>query len=100
MFELRCLLDDARDELCAQTGQTRYKICTRCGKNYDEYFKDGCKKHREYFLGGGGGLMEDQWVCCRQQSADSPGCFPCEHIDQIRSFVEDPRYGTSTWQPP
>ncbi|CAF2442374.1 unnamed protein product [Rotaria sp. Silwood2] len=99
IFELRSLLDDARDALSVQTGVERYKICTRCGQQYDDYSKDGCKKHSAYFLGGGGGLLEDQWVCCRQQTADSPGCIPCEHIDQPRVFVEDPNYGTSTWKP-
>ncbi len=99
LFELRSLLDDARDALSAETGDTRYKTCTRCGQQFDNYSKDGCKKHAEYFLGGGGGLLEDQWVCCRQQTADSPGCIPCEHIDQPRVFVEDPRYGTSAWKP-
>ncbi|CAF3451486.1 unnamed protein product [Rotaria sp. Silwood1] len=99
LFELRSLLDDARDALSAKTGVARYKTCTRCGQQYDDYSKDGCKKHSAYFLGGGGGLLEDQWVCCRQQTADSPGCMPCEHIDQPRAFVEDPHYGTSTWKP-
>ncbi|CAF1121320.1 unnamed protein product [Adineta steineri] len=98
LFELRSLVDDARDALSAETGIARYKICTRCGQQYDDYSKDGCKKHAEYFLGGGG-LLEDQWVCCRQQTADSPGCIPCQHIDQPRIFVEDPRYGSSTWKP-
>lgn len=98
-MELRSLLDDARDAVHLQTGQQRYKICTRCGQQYDEYFKDGCKKHNAYFLGGGGGLLEDHWVCCRQQKSDSPGCVPCVHIDQPRTFTEDPDYGTSTWNP-
>lgn len=98
LSELRCLLDDARDALCAETGQQRYKTCTRCGKTYDEYAKSGCKKHAEYFLSFGG-LMEDQWVCCRQQTADSPGCIPADHIDQPRVFVEDPNYGSLTWNP-
>lgn len=91
-------MDDARDALSEDTGQTRYKTCTRCEQNYDEYNKDGCKKHAAYFLGGGG-LLEDQWVCCRQQTADSPGCIPCQHIDQPRIFVEDPTYRSSTWKP-
>ncbi len=99
LFELRSLLDDARDALSIETGNARYKTCTRCGQQFDDYTKDGCKKHAAYFLGGGGGLLEDQWVCCRQQTADSPGCMPCEHIDQPRTFVEDPRYGSSTWKP-
>jgi len=98
LFELRALLDDARDALSAETGKARYKTCTRCGQQFDDYSKDGCKKHAEYFLGGGD-LLEDQWVCCRQQKADSPGCMPCEHIDQPRVFVKDPDYGTSTWEP-
>ena len=99
LFELRCLLDDARDALSDESGTARYKICTRCAQQFDDYSKDGCKKHYAYFLGGGGGLLEDQWVCCRQQTADSPGCVPCEHTDQVRVFVEDPNYGTSQWQP-
>ena len=99
LFELRSLLDDARDAQSLQTGQRRYKTCTRCRQQFDEYAKEGCKKHSAYFLGGGGGLMEDQWVCCRQQTADSPGCVPCDHTDQTRVFVEDPQYGTSTWRP-
>lgn len=98
LVELRYLLDDARDALCTETGQERYKTCTRCGQIYDEYSKAGCKKHSSYFLGGGG-LLEDQWVCCRQQTADSPGCIPADHIDQPRVFFEDPDYGSCTWQP-
>ncbi|UJR23954.1 hypothetical protein I4U23_026922 [Adineta vaga] len=97
LFELRTLLDDARNALSEQTGKTRYRICTRCGQQYDDYSKDGCKKHAEYFLGGGG-LMEDQWVCCRQQTADSPGCRPCEHIDQPREFITNSQ-GCSGWKP-
>lgn len=98
LSELRSLLDDARDALSAETGNARYKTCTRCGQQFDDYSKDGCKKHTAYFMGGGG-LLADQWVCCRQQMADSPGCRPCEHIDQPRTFVLDPHYGTSTWKP-
>ena len=98
LFEIRSLLDDARDALSIETGKPRYKTCTRCDQQFDEYFKDGCKKHSEYFMGGGG-LLEDQWLCCRQQTADSPGCRPCEHIDQPRVFVEDPRSGLSAWKP-
>ncbi|CAF1651887.1 unnamed protein product, partial [Adineta ricciae] len=60
LFEMRTLLDDARDALSKQTGEARYKTCTRCGQQYDDYSKDGCKRHAAYFLGGGG-LLEDQW---------------------------------------
>jgi hypothetical protein len=98
LFELRSLLDDARDALSTETGNARYKTCTRCGQQFDDYTKDGCKNHSAYFMIGSG-ILEDQWVCCRQQTADSPGCTPCEHIDQPRTFVEDPRHGSSTWKP-
>ena len=97
LLELRMLLDDARDALSAQTGQQRYKTCTRCGQQFDEYTKGGCHKHRSYYLGGT--IIEGRWVCCRQQQRDSVGCEPCDHLDQKRVFIKDPNYGTWTWEP-
>ncbi|CAF4316179.1 unnamed protein product, partial [Rotaria sordida] len=97
LFELRCLLDDARDAISAETGQSRYKTCTRCNQQFDEYTKGGCKNHRAYYVGGN--IIEGRWVCCRQQEKDSPGCDPCDHTDIVRVFTQDPSYGTWTWQP-
>lgn len=97
LFELRSLLDDARDAISTETGQTRYKTCTRCTQQFDEYTKGGCTKHRAYYMGGT--IMEGRWVCCRQQAKDSPGCESCDHTDATRTFTQDPSYGTWTWQP-
>ena len=97
LFELRSLLDDARDALSHQTGQMRYKTCTRCQQQFDEYTKGGCSKHRAYYVGGT--IIEGRWVCCRQQNRDSPGCETCDHTDVTRVFTQDPSYGTWTWQP-
>ena len=44
LFELRSLLDDARDVIYANTGQSRYKTCTRCNQQFDEFTKDGLQK--------------------------------------------------------
>ena len=97
LFELRSLLDDARDALSAQTGQERYQTCTRCGQQFDEYTQGGCHKHRAYYVGGK--IIEGRWVCCRQQQKDSVGCEPCDHTNVKRVFTRDPRYGTWTWEP-
>lgn len=97
LFELRSLLDDAREALSNQAGKSRYKTCTRCNQQFDEYTKGGCKKHRAYYMGGT--ILEGRWVCCRQQAQDSPGCEPTDHIDSARAFTQDPSYGTWTWQP-
>ncbi|CAF3536488.1 unnamed protein product [Rotaria socialis] len=69
LFELRCLLDDARDAISAESGQSRFKICTRCSQKFDEYTKGGCKNHRTFYMGGT--ILEGRWVCCRQQARDS-----------------------------
>ncbi|CAM2713202.1 unnamed protein product [Rotaria socialis] len=98
LFELRCLLDDARDAISAESGQSRFKTCTRCGQKFDEYTKGGCKNHRAYYMGGT--ILEGRWVCCRQQERDSPGCDSCDHTDVNRVFTVDPSYGTWTWVPP
>ncbi|CAF3837158.1 unnamed protein product [Adineta steineri] len=97
LFELRSLLDDARNALYNDTGQNRYKTCTRCNQQFDEFTKGGCKKHLAYYMGGT--LLEGRWVCCRQQATDSPGCEPCDHTDAVRIYTENPDYGTSTWEP-
>ena len=98
LYELRSLLDDVRDAISSESGQTRYKTCTRCNQQFDEYTKGGCKKHRIYYVGGT--IIEGRWACCQQQSKDSPGCNPCDHTDAARVFTRDPSYGTSTWVPP
>lgn len=97
LFELRSLLDDARDALSAERGQVRFKKCTRCGQDFDEYTKGGCHIHRSYYLGGS--IIEGRWVCCRQQQKDSPGCQASDHTDAKRVFTKDPSYGTWTWEP-
>ncbi|CAF3804533.1 unnamed protein product, partial [Adineta steineri] len=97
LFELRSLLDDARDALYNDAGQNRYKTCTRCNQQFDEFTKGGCKKHLAYYMGGD--LLEGRWVCCRQQANDSSGCEPCDHTDAVRIYTENPDYGTWTWEP-
>jgi hypothetical protein len=97
LYELRSLLDDARDAISAEAGQNRYKTCTRCNQQFDEYTNGGCKKHRAYYMGGT--ILEGRWVCCNQQAKDSPGCETCDHTDETRVFTQDPSYGTWTWQP-
>jgi len=97
LFELRSLLDDARDAIYSDAGQTRYQTCTRCNQQFDEFTKGGCKKHRAYYMGGS--LLEGRWVCCRQQGTDSPGCEECDHTNVARVYKEDPSYGTWTWEP-
>lgn len=97
LYELRSLLDDARDAISADAGQNRYKTCTRCNQQFDEYTNGGCKQHRAYYMGGN--ILEGRWVCCNQQAKDSPGCEACDHTDATRVFTQDPSYGTWTWQP-
>ncbi|CAF3792845.1 unnamed protein product [Rotaria socialis] len=82
LFELRCLLDDARDAISGESGQSRFKICTRCSQKCDEYTKGGCKNHRTFYMGGT--ILEGRWVCCRQQARDSLGCNSCDHTDITR----------------
>jgi hypothetical protein len=97
LFELRSLLDDARDAVYSEAGQSRYKTCTRCNQKFDDDTKGGCKKHRAYYMGGN--ILEGRWVCCRQQASDSPGCQPGDHTDVAREFTQDTYYGTWTWIP-
>jgi hypothetical protein len=97
LFELRCLLDDARDAMSEQAGKARYTTCSRCNQKFDEYSKNGCKMHRLYYMGGN--IIAGRWMCCRQQAKDAPGCEPCVHIDVARVFTQDPNYGTWTWVP-
>ena len=97
LFELRRLLDDARDALSIEKGEARFKKCSRCNQDFDEFTQNDCKKHRAYYMGGT--ILEGRWVCCRQQAKDSPGCQPCNHTDVKRVFKQDPRYGTWTWEP-
>ena len=47
----------------------------------------------------GGTILEGRWVCCRQQTSDSPGCEACDHTDVARVFTQDTYYGTWTWLP-
>jgi hypothetical protein len=98
VIELKNLLDDAMDDVAEMTNTQRFKECTRCKKKYEENNKSGCKKHRAYYLGGGG-LMEGKWVCCSQQKENSIGCHDTDHIDQARVWFQDPDYGTYTWKP-
>jgi hypothetical protein len=97
VFELRSLLDDARDAISAEAGQTRYKTCTRCNQQFDEHTQGGCTQHRIYYMGGT--ILEGRWMCCRQQATDAPGCVPCDHTDAVRTFNQNPDYGTWTWEP-
>jgi len=52
LFELRSSLDDARDTVYVEAGQSRYKNCTRCKQQFDDNTKGGCKTHRAYCMGG------------------------------------------------
>ena len=94
---LKCVLDDALDDLAEQTGASRFKKCGRCSKEYDEESKKGCKKHQAYFLGGS--ILEGRWVCCRQQKEDSPGCVDAEHTEVKYVWYLNPNYGTHSWEP-
>jgi hypothetical protein len=95
---LRETLEDALDEIDRHSGTSRFKKCTRCGKEFDENSLLGCYKHSAYYLGGV--LIAGRWVCCSQLEADSVGCVETNHIDTVRQWVTDPHYGTDTWQPP
>ncbi|CAF1219090.1 unnamed protein product [Didymodactylos carnosus] len=97
VLDMRNLLDDALDEISQQSGKQRFQKCTRCGGEFDDFSKSGCKKHRAYYVGGS--LIEGRWVCCREQSTDSPGCEDCDHISEPRKCVQDSYYGTWTWEP-
>jgi hypothetical protein len=95
---LKELLNNALDDLAELSGQTRFRICTRCAKQFDDNNLIGCKTHRAYYLGGGG-LLEGRWVCCGQQAADSIGCQDANHISEKRTWTRDSYYGTHTWIP-
>lgn len=64
LTELSSLLEYARDAFYEETGQERYKTCTRCAQQYDNHTVGGCNKHSSYYMGGS--ILEGRWVCCRQ----------------------------------
>ncbi len=118
IVELRELLNDALDEIDTINKSSRFKICTRCNKNYDDNSTKGCKKHSAYFLGGT--LIQAKWVCCNQHTKDSQGyniismnknnlskfwitttlrCLDADHISIERNWELDENYGTYTWSP-
>jgi hypothetical protein len=94
---LKELLNSALDEIESQTGKTRFKICNRCKKQYDENNSSGCKIHSAYYCGGT--LIEGKWMCCQQQSKDSIGCRDANHSHVERVWTRDSYYGTYTWEP-
>jgi hypothetical protein len=98
IIELKEQVNDALDDIAEMSGKNRFKLCTRCEKQYDENSLIGCKAHRAYYLGGGG-LLEGRWVCCGQQAANSIGCVDTNHISEKRTWTRDPRYGTHNWIP-
>ncbi|CAF1524797.1 unnamed protein product [Rotaria magnacalcarata] len=97
LFWLRCLFDDALDAISVESGQSRFKTCTRCGQQFEEHTNGGCKSHPAHFMDGT--ILESRWVCCQQQGKRAPGCNPCDHTDVARVFTQDPSVGTWTWVP-
>lgn len=97
VFNLKEVLNDALEEIEKTTGQSNFKICTRCQKQYEPDNPIGCKAHRAYYVGGS--IIAGRWVCCQQQAKDSTGCSAAPHIDTIRKWTCDPSYGTYTWVP-
>ena len=51
------------------SGQSRYKTCTRCKQQFDEYTKGGCKSasNRTIWVAT---ILEGRWMCCRQQGQE------------------------------
>lgn len=60
IINLTELLNDALDEIDSRNKSTRFKICTRCNKNYDANDLFGCKMHSAYFLNGT--IIAKKWV--------------------------------------
>jgi hypothetical protein len=52
VFNLKMILNDALDEIAENSGNARYKTCTRCAKQFDDLNISGCKRHSAYYLGG------------------------------------------------
>eukprot|EP00299_Pterocystis_sp_00344_P019513 c9671_g1_i1.p1 GENE.c9671_g1_i1~~c9671_g1_i1.p1 ORF type:complete len:656 (+),score=159.35 c9671_g1_i1:34-1968(+) len=97
LFDLRELLEDAITAVHESKNTARFKKCTRCGEQFDEYSLSGCKKHSAYMMGGT--IIAARWVCCSQTDINSVGCVSADHIDTPREWTLDPNYGTHTWVP-
>ncbi|CAM4969209.1 unnamed protein product [Rotaria socialis] len=97
LFWLRCLFDDALNAISVESGQSRFKTCTRCGQQFEEHTEGGCKNHPAHFMDGT--ILESRWVCCQQQGKRAPGCNPCNHTDVVRVFTQNPSVGTWAWVP-
>jgi hypothetical protein len=95
VFNLKQVLNDALDEIAANTGKARFKTCTRCQKQYEENNPIGCKAHSAYYMGGT--IIAGRWVCCKQQDKDSVGCSDAVHTDFKLKWTVDPAYGTYKW---
>lgn len=95
VYNLKLELNDALDEIAANTGKERYKTCTRCKKQYEIENPIGCKKHRTYYMGGT--LIAGRWFCCQQQDKNAIGCENTTHTDKVLQWTVDPNYGTYTW---
>ena len=52
VISLKELLTDALNEIDPLNAKSRFKLCTRCNKEYEEINPNGCKKHTAYYVGG------------------------------------------------
>jgi hypothetical protein len=97
--ELKHTLKCGLDELETNTGQKRFKICTRCKKEYEnDTNKVGdCKMHTAYYMGGT--IIAGRWVCCNQTDKEAQGCSNTTHMDEERVWNLMKPYGTHQWQP-
>ena len=97
VINLKELLNDALNEIDIMNAKSRFKLCTRCHKEYEEINPNGCKKHTAYYVGGS--IIAGRWVCCNQTELNSIGCRDANHVDFERRIKLDPNYGTESWDP-
>jgi hypothetical protein len=100
IFKLKQMLNCALNEIEEQTGEKRFKKCTRCKKDYEEEKNKvgDCKMHSAYYVGGS--IIAGRWVCCSQTDKEAFGCQNTTHIDTKREWTLTPDYGTHQYEPP
>ena len=73
--------------------------CSRCKTLFNPLgsSEGKCRKYSSYYMGGT--IMAGRWVCCNDNDKDGPGCTPCSHMAEARTWTLMQGYGTHTWEP-
>jgi hypothetical protein len=91
VWNLHDQLEDALHYIGELQGKQRFETCTRCGAQFDQMTRDGCKTHRAYYMGGT--IMAGRWVCCSQREKGGLGCEKAQHTTAARRWQEMAGFG-------